>query len=472
MRVIALPMDNRPPNYRFLNEIAEIHGINLILPPVDMLGRYMEAGDSDLLLAWLLEQSGDVFLISTEMLCYGGLIASRESWTDYHHAEKRLDSILELKDRNPESEIYLTWIVRRASISVYSAGSRELWERMNDYLKLRNSDPDSANLMERSFPDKFIDNYFDLRRRNHKINTKCLESVKAGISDLVVFAQEDTFEGGPQEEELRLLETAAEQFGIREKVYIHNGADEVLQELLVRTFNRKAINVVYDAPVTRNKIMDFEDREFGENVDSHLRLAGFTEDANSETALLIAGSSVPAALNELHRLTEEKKDVYLLDVFRANGSNPELMKNCLDSHPEKIRGYSAWNPASNSLGTILAEAADSKQRDELKLFRFYLNRLIDDHLYQGVFREKLEKVVLSNKGDIYRVSQTGRFLEDFLSNTFGREAQNLLNRYSGTRRSFNGKSYELYDLSLAEFSLPWDRTFECDLCCDFSIKEI
>lgn len=470
MKAVVLPMDERPPNYSVVQKIGKMLGLEIRLPGRELLGRYMRPGKCEELGLWLIEESGDAFVISVDMLLFGGLIASRAGDASELEALKRLELIRELRERNPSSRILLSSIVRRASISVSSAGSRELWERLNRYLRAIGNGQDSeARSIESTFPRGFLESYYRLRNRNHIVNRACVELVKEKVADLLVLAQEDTFPNGPQKRELEALEKLSLESGVAESVFIHNGADEVIQELLTFTSADRqplSVDLIYDSPETEKKVMDFEDRRFGENVKSHMRLVGLTVSEESQTSIFIAGSDIEKALEKLKDLSKKKKRIFILDVFRANGSNRQFVEAFLNMGLENIWGYSAWNTASNSLGTLLAVvvAACRSTNSSGEIGSFYLSRLLDDHLYQGVLRDELEKRIRDVGGDEYRVSESGRLFEEFRDDLFIPRAVELIERYFyGRRHDVFGGVVKKGSISIADFFLPWDRTFECDL---------
>jgi hypothetical protein len=469
VKIVILPMDNRPPNYQFIKDFAQIYNLNISLPEKDVLGGYQKAGDVDFLMEWLNQQTGDCFIISVEMLCYGGLVFSRDQTTGLSQAIKRISLIKKLKKKNPNAKIYLSSVVRRALITVNSTRTKMQYDLMNEYLQALGKDSQKAFELEKQLPEHFIDDYRHLRKRNHLINIACLDDLKDNVVDLVVFAQEDTFPNGPQKGELKVLNELAKKYDVREKVFIHNGADEVVQELLIRTINNASIDVVYDSESTKKKIMDYEDRCFEENVNSHLNLAGFKLKRGAKKVLLICGSDVEMSKKKLDDLLEKKREVYLCDVFYPNGSNPILIKEIIENL-KTIKGYSAWNTASNSLGTALAQSASSEKKDEYQQFRFFLNRLIDDHLYQGVYRKSFEDAIQKNGGEIYNLKKGSGLLKAF-SDFFIKEANRFLtNLFKGETIWIDGESLMIDAVVLLYFSLPWDRTFECEIDTEYRLS--
>jgi len=468
LKTVVVPMDERPPNYQLVSMIADLNGIEIELPKKSLLGRYMKPGECEELIGWMLSREADRFIISVDMLSFGGLIASREEGISAETALERLRSVRELRRRFPDAEIFLSSIVRRASVSVSSAGSKELWTMLNKYLWLSgHGKVEEAETVEDELPRGFISRYRELRLRNHRVNKECLRLVKDGCADLLVLAQEDTFQHGPQERELDILEGVARDFEIEDRVFIHNGADEVLQEMICyRRDQEYPVDVIYDSPATRDKVMDFEDRKFGKNVESHMKLLGMRQSSDSTTGILIAGTSTTDSIEALKNLSKRKQRVFILDVFYPNGSNPSFVEAYLGLGVKNVWGYSAWNTASNSLGTLLSLAltSGSCEVEKKALAEFYISRLLDDHLYQGVLRKTLEKIVDESGGDVYKVSKSKGLFESFRDDVFVPKAEEFLERF------IRGRKLDIYDfsssknrISIEKFSLPWDRTFECEI---------
>ncbi|MGB9789271.1 DUF4127 family protein [Thermotoga caldifontis] len=472
MKIAVLPMDNRPPNYDFLIDFATMYDVDILLPPAGKLGYYKIPGDVDWLHDWLLNQEAEAFLISTEMLCYGGLVASREADTSLDQAIRRLETLKALRKENPQALIFASSIVRRASITVNSAETENKWKALTEYLK---SATENCQVQMSDFDDEYLKYYRQLRSRNHEINKLCVDFVATGVVDTLVLAVEDTFPHGPHEPEVDVLKAKVIHLGLQGKVYIHNGADEVMQELLVRVFNQRDVELHFDSGETVMRIMEFEHQPFVKNLLSHVSLTGFSVRPDSNTAILIIGSNLEKGLHTLEKLVEEGKEIYLLDLFHPNGADEHLVHELLsmirNSPAIFLKGFSAWNTASNRLGTLLAEAAWKSTKDELRLLKFMLERFVDDYLYQSVYRRKLEDMLNSYGKDKYNIGPNSDIMRVFTSE-FTIESNNLLNNFAGRIFRANNKTWLLKSASLNYFALPWNRTFECKVSVQIETEEL
>jgi hypothetical protein len=428
----------------------------LLMPPEAYLGYYMKPGDCEKVYNWLENQRADGYVLSLDMLAFGGLVASRSGDTEPERFLERIRRLKRIRSLNPEKPIYAFNVIRRASSTVNSVGSRELWERLNAYFRAIGAGLlHEARIIETGIPDGYLREYKALRLRNHTINQYAISLTSEKVFDLLSLTMEDTFDNGPQKEELKALNRRVESLSLEERVFIHNGADEAGQEMLSRMIYPEfsTINVHYDNDSTAGRIHDFEDRIFKENVDSHLKVCGFSENAQSICHLVISGTDVEETVRKCSNIGN---NICLLDVYWPNGGNPELIDRILESgNFPKLIGYSAWNTASNSLGTALSilKIATSGKADKNGLKSFLLERIADDMIYQRICRPVLELKLENVHGDIFHVSDNEDLFKKFINEMY----TPIVNRYFSKIKS--GDQTILTDhLSL---SLPWDRTFEC-----------
>lgn len=466
MRVAVLPMDNRPPNYQFLKRLADMLDIDLVLPEKESLGYYMTAAPVKELGEWILAQQADIYLVSLEMLVFGGLIASREEGASLEECENRVATVGKLKQSHPASKVFLSSIVRRASISTFSVQSARTWQVVNDYFKaLADKRIVLASEIERQLPLGYLKQYMKLRNRNHLVNKMAIDLVHNNAADLLVLAQEDTFHGGPQTPELQLLMESSGEF-LNKRIFIHNGADEVCQELLARAASDdllKELCVVYDDALTADRVMDFEDRPFRRNVDSHVNLCKFTQNLAAKKTLVVSGTSISRTLEIVDRELDARRKVGLLDVFKANGSQRELFESLGVERIARLFAFSAWNTASNSLGTALSVLAmndDHHLKNKTRL-RFLIERMIDDYLYQGVLREVFEEELSAVGGNHFKVSETPEVFAEFKDRFMEEANRRILSPINSLRLI-------PFTAQIKTFELPWDRTFECEISVELA----
>ncbi len=117
MRIGLIPLDERPVNTRYPAQIAAIAGVELIVPPTELLSQGRTPTPADGLGTWLDEQAAelDALIVSFEMLGYGGLIASRITDEPAGTIIGRVERLRNVKKRHPELRILGFNVITRVS---------------------------------------------------------------------------------------------------------------------------------------------------------------------------------------------------------------------------------------------------------------------------------------------------------------------------------------------------------------------
>ena len=116
MKIVYLPLDERPCNYDYPQQIAQMSSsIELLAPPRSLLGQKKTPADRAGLKVWLLEKAAhcDAVIIAAEMLLYGGLVPSRLHAQVESQLLDSVDFINQLKLINPELRIYVGSLIMR-----------------------------------------------------------------------------------------------------------------------------------------------------------------------------------------------------------------------------------------------------------------------------------------------------------------------------------------------------------------------
>ena len=107
MKVLYLPLDERPCNYYYPQMMAESNRhIELTLPDAAYLSHKKQAGNYKKIREYLLDnvQNNDALILSLDMLIYGGLLASRLHQNTAEELEKRLKIVKEI-DEMPKIQL-------------------------------------------------------------------------------------------------------------------------------------------------------------------------------------------------------------------------------------------------------------------------------------------------------------------------------------------------------------------------------
>lgn len=483
MRLIYLPMDDRPCNTLFCQQMAEAAGMDLILLPTQHLLDFDTPYNFELIRRSLETSVTDdcCLVLSIDQLCYGGLLQSRSmKYGSQAEVLERLSLLKSLKDQHPRMRIVAFSIIMRSSIAALKMEDIPYYHLMTDYsqtyhrVKLFGLEQDKKELenIVRKLPPEILDNYHQVRDRNHLVNFSAVQLRQAGVLDTLALLQEDTQPYGihrlEQEKLLRQIENAPAG------IWVHNGADEggclcLMRTALMQCGKKNRIGIQYLRENGGSFIALYEDRPFQENVRGHLSLAGMEACpvSESDTVLLIhtprgesqresiaqeqseyTEAELDAMAAEVSRLAAQGKHVYLLDVAFANGGDGHILRAISrQSGVDALWGYSGWNTAGNSLGTIVAQIASdflSGRKNET----FLWERLLDDYLYQSVVRERLKAILLQKGENIYRLKDTEGAIAHL-------------------RRLFSQAVSEspifAHMPGHVSITLPWERTFEAEV---------
>ena len=97
VRILFVPLDDRPPCYQFTEKMALIGDVELVTAPKELVGRFTVPGESDKIIDWMNRQdmkNFDAAIIALDMLAYGGLVGSRVYKVNADVALKRMEHLV------------------------------------------------------------------------------------------------------------------------------------------------------------------------------------------------------------------------------------------------------------------------------------------------------------------------------------------------------------------------------------------
>ncbi|HEX2951647.1 MAG TPA: DUF4127 family protein [Armatimonadota bacterium] len=500
--LLLLPLDDRPVNLDFPLLLANVAGERLLTPDPALLGRFLDAGDSDALAAWLLHSApaARALLISLDMLAYGGLVASRTPTVSATQALHRLQVLREIKHQHPDIHIYAFNVIMRLTITGADAETRAAGRDIFRYSVLadqatRLGDAQAAQELaevEARIPRRLLDAYLGARARNHAVNRAALDMLADGVLDYLALVQEDTAPAGLHIAEQHDLQTLARERVQQERWRLYPGTDEAAMTLLARYLLNEAGLAFPAAIVLRDAVAAqtpalFEDIPLVNAVQRHLDAVGGTQ-ATTGTPIAVHTFTPPqpdlfemtplpsptwdAALATYpdHNLAEWvqtlwPKPIAMADVAYCNGGDPHLIEALLANQQFwSLESYAGWNTAGNTLGTTLAHAAlrvyarsrgmtpamESAHQTALCV------RLLDDGLYQSVIRAWAIRRAEENNFSPLNLTNNAPIVEEWVNTAMHELWHELQNRHpdlSSIHRPFHAR-------------LPWGRLFEVRISFD------
>lgn len=318
-RLALLPLDERPCNYRYPQLLGPVAGVEVLVPPPELMGHKKRPADTGALAEWLLEaaERADGVVVAAETLAFGGLIPSRVVDVTEEQAIARLGVLKEIRRRHPALPVFVQSVILRTP--AYDSDDEEpaYWatygERLHLYSVLlhaldlgeaaweqaRRSAPPSASAMvaaalrglsfdglrvrraelEAEIPPDVREDWRWRRSRNHRVNRELVHYAAEGIVDFVALTQDDSFPLGLHAQEQRALtDLIAERRAFR-RVLIYPGADEVGLVLLARHVLKAAglrprVALRFSSAVGPQVVPRYEDRPLLEGIKGHLTALG------------------------------------------------------------------------------------------------------------------------------------------------------------------------------------------------------
>ncbi|WP_162146864.1 DUF4127 family protein [Acholeplasma granularum] len=474
-KVVYIPLDMRPCNTTWIKKFSQRGNIELIHYPFDKTGTLLNPSNQKEMLEFILNESidADYLLLSLDALTSGGLVQSRLGVANFKDSILQKDVFVKIKNKNPNIKIYAFDTLMRTSVTSYGYESANIWEQINAYAKLVgklniNYDDklqEELNILTNKINKQDLNRFLDARKIKHEMNKFYIELVKDKILDYLTILQEDCMVDGLQMKEQIILNNLIIDNNLTDTVKLYNGTDEgasvLLAKIIAETNNiDNNIFIHTHSNEALNNIQVYEDRPFIENINSMFEVIGLnrTYELSNHMVLSIFSAerqysyderktiffnkeqqpSYQKYINELNQFIETN-NVAFLDIFRSNGGIFEILQMV---NYEKLSCYSAWNTASNSLGSILCDIVCflvQKNKDK----NFLYERIIDDCIYQTVVREKLNERLQSEGINLYNFEDNIDYVQSILLEEM---------------KKYDHMHYQKYNMWF-----PWKRSFEIDI---------
>lgn len=429
-------------------------------------------------------------IASIEMLCFGGLVASRTSPRHWRNILPWLDEVHSLAARVPT---YLSAVIPRTPLQGDSGEDPTYWEAYGEVLRQYALAADQfgwmgdaatgrkvAEALER-LPAAVIEAVLQHRRRHLLINTELLIAAARGPLRALLIAQDDTTTTGFSGMDREVLERLSRPLQAA-NVLLMTGADELGAVLFARWLNEStaaapAVRIVYTFPNATDRVPSYESTPLAQTVREHLHAAGCRVVESGEDILLWVHNfdgdrqreardqdeeafhldRVEAILPELREAGREERVLALADVRFANGADRRLVERLLEEPRfAGIVAYAGWNTASNSLGSAIAQAVTvfhmrkfSVPADDRAAMDMLGKRLLDDWGYQAVVRPRLASLLRERSGDPSALGHREPDLEREAVRIFQESVIPLVQ-----------KSFKYLNLPPVRVSFPWHRLFE------------
>ncbi len=490
--IAVVPLDDRPVTRQLPRMLAAIAGTDVAMPPRTILGKYLTPAQPDAIVAWLRsDETRDAFawVVSTDTIAYGGLIASRAPYTSEALAITRLRDLAAARALRPSADVSLFGTVMRlaptgvpelgAAASFFLAGPNV--ERVQEYANLPDppNTPETARkaaTLREQIGAANLDAYLATRARDRSVDSFAMQLVAEGAFDRIALGQDDAGPQGLHLRDLAVLRNDARRFGLGARVSIESGADELGMTLVGAALARHAgwkptVRVRYSRADGAQVEDPLEFAPIDSTIGSLIATDGAarTEDASADIDLFVRVAATSDAddarfLDAIAGDVHAGKLVAIADLtFLAaqNAYTNRLVEGMIARGVAGgLAGFASWNTTANTVGTTLPEAIAvgvgkrTGAYDRAAHVRFLLDRYIDDYAFHAFVRP---------------------VLNDDLTERGVADHTYLLPNVAGATASENRALLWPYSLALLHdvfpeyrecalvITLPWDRTFETQI---------
>lgn len=454
MKLLLLPLDDRPVTFVYPQMVAQAAGIETIAPPRKLMGSLTQPADPTKLMEWLeqaISAKPEALILALDSLLYGGLIPSRRSTITLPELQKRIDSLKAWYKRSEKKPaISCQASIMRISDNYDNTEEKDYWakygreiyawsQEMHKLTKNREGDRTHLRSLEMRVPPEIRQDYMDTRFRNFQALKKCLELVRDKQVERITLSLDDSGEFGLNLVEKQMLEKSASDMNITDRISVYAGADEVLCALIARHLTANAgapkVALVYSNDTMGEIFSRYEGQTIARTIEAQLKACGVeivgtynaasVSSLDADFAFLVhlpdSRQGDHVLLPGLQNLTSVETDVSVsnsirfletcnipvavADVAYANGSDPQFVEKLLANSTllKKLWGYGGWNTTGNATGSAIALAVahwygkKNKANVETPLKRCLFVRLADDWGYQTQVRPKLQGALPGNE---------------------------------------------------------------------------
>lgn len=486
--IALVPIDDRPLTRQLPQLLGRIAGRPVVMPPRALLGRYVVPGNPTAVIRWLNHVAdASAYVVSTDMLAYGGLIAARVPGIAYADAYARLQEIQHLRARHGRTWIgAFGTIMRLAPTSVPAIGSTAGFfaagptaDFVTQYASLNDpplpSERSRATHLRQLIGAATLRAYLATRRRDAKIDLAILQLTARGAIDRVVLGQDDAGAVGLHVKDIHTLQAAVVRLGIGDRSSIEPGSDELAMALVAHALARginwtPKIAVRYSLPngASFNDPLEYAPIELtiGSLIDV---CGGARDDAAPEITLFVRTPGTTrdqdaAFLDAMRGDVAAGKSVAFADLTFLEKSSNHHARQALEllqaGIAGKIDAYASENTSANSVGMALAEAiaAGVGRRahtyDARAHAEFTFDRYLDDYLYHDIVRARLNWT-LEARG----ITDRSQLAPAQAASIQAIDAAELRKRAGALLRLL----YPQYELAAMAVKLPWNRIFEVEI---------
>ena len=417
--LLLLPLDSRPVCSTMVQKLGKLAGINVIVPPKELLDNYQEPADRKKLWSWLQKETsqGKNSIVSADILLHGSLLQTRQHVATEVEQTEFLEELRKLQEQTPPNYNSMTNQARgntagRFQLNLFSVIPRLLvsdeiypdcwyqWHlmRYSQLLDLVETSGDYAMTKElleykEEIPADILNKYTNIFTQSRSFNKKLLEQLAALLSTdkaqaiyspssetlgsakpsspLFIIGQDDSSPFGLPKMTATHLERQIEEKQLQGRALLTNGADEIALLLLARHFLQQSqwqpkLYLHYGLPNTEFKHMPYMAASTGATLRNQAQLVGaqiVESPAAADIVLFVHcgdDDAKPTAgeVEQLAKYLKQNKRIALIDLSANFEAEEMLLPKLLEQNVpiNRLAAYAGWNTFSNSSGTAIAQS--------------------------------------------------------------------------------------------------------------------
>lgn len=508
--ILLVPLDSRPVCSTMVQKLGRIVGLNVIVPPKELLDNYRHPANRKKLYEWLNNNISHYqkAIISADILLHGSLLQSRQTTVTPKEQQKFLQGLQKLRQENGmHTAIDIFSIIPRLLVSDELLPDRwyqfhlMCYSQLLDMTEINNDPYMTKELLEyqNKIPNNILAKYLALFKNSHQFNLALLEAARKQQSQVpfnIIIGQDDASPFGlPHRNALQL-----QKFMQHEKLQHHTsityGADEIASLLLTRYYLQQQkwqpkVYLQFATPNTEFMHMPYMAVSTGAAIRNQLQFVGaaITDDYQAADVILYIHCGDEKHLPQkqqvqaISNILAQNKRLALVDLSANFNAEEMLLPYLLDEKVpvNHLCAYAGWNTFSNSSGTAIAQSllftgrlyelqkAKSEPQQIAALYaqnlQFTIERMVEDYYYQKKLHPQLRPYLESFGITPTDLMPDAKEQTEFsLQKKISLYSCYLLHSNLGRTPFYEDKhnAYYLRDLAIG-VRLPWNRIFEVSL---------
>ena len=501
-KILFIPHDNRPTSCEQTAAVVRKLGYEVVMPDRTLLGGLGKTGDTEALWKWTSENAhgAKAAVIATDSLLYGGLVASRKHEIPAWQLQRRTSRLQELRAQNPSLKLYAFTSLMRTPRTGEASGGEDpdyflqygsqifRYTALMDKTEIGGLTPDEdseLNELADELPPEVLNDWLNRRQRNLTATKALIDQVRQGTLDYLLIGKDDNAPLSQTHREARWLLSYGQELP-KSKFQLVAGIDEFAMLLLARAVNDDQkvvpkVNIQFNTGKGGNTVPTYSDERAADTIREELLVSGAAAVDQPEQAdyVLMVNTSpdgLTGEANHVHQgeghllnngfdrdgtqyflgrvrsMVQAGYKVGIADIAFTNGSDNALMNHLQQEELLfRLRAYSGWNTATNSMGFALGQGMLSARLSQADCQSLLMTRYLDDWAYQANVRTDMaNKIAQMSDPSIYL------YLGHYESSMATETATRLL-RFA--------QQHLPAELLPARFqvSFPWHRMFIADI---------